>query len=144
MGWHCIEQDDTAGESLLLDTAVIFSRMKPDARESLRSVELELPVYARAAGGSERQPLLVERPWGTGVCYSPWLKPFAPTESGIRAYKDFKRLVKEADEGEPSIRIALKAKEALFIDNARVLHGRKAIVSESRRHLRRLWIGEPA
>ncbi|MFO0606906.1 MAG: TauD/TfdA family dioxygenase [Polyangiales bacterium] len=138
IGWWCEAQDDEDGASLLLDTWPVVDSLPDRARARLRCVDLVTPPLA---GGppTMRWPVLRPSPRGEHVFCSPWLRAAGDHPEDQAALDDFRRRVSE--HARTDVRsVRLRVGEALFVDNRRVLHGRRAIGAASRRCLRRLWL----
>ena len=143
IGWLCERQDAEDGASLLLDTRPIVTALSEREREVLRLVELECPPLS---GGppTERWPVL--RPSGglDAVFCSPWLRSARAFDGHQEALDQFRQLISahaKAGIGKGAmIDLRLAKGEALFVDNRRILHGRRAIAEASPRQLLRLWI----
>jgi hypothetical protein len=138
VAWHCEEQDPDDGASLLLDTRAVVESLSAHQREVLRHVELACPPVS---GGPPtlRFAVLRQRPVGDAVFCSPWLQSADPLPVLVRALDDFRRRLSDAA-ATRTVRVRLRAGDALFVDNQRVLHGRDSIADTSVRRLRRLWI----
>ena len=55
-----------------------------------------------------------------------------------QAFETFNARVRETE----PIKFRLKPQECLIIDNGRILHGRSSLSAESKRLLKRYWIGD--
>jgi len=139
VAWRCEEQDDVDGASLLFDARALVEGLSEGQRELLRQVELVCPPLS---GGPPTLRFPVLRPDRTGdaIFCSPWLKSanaIPEHEDGLEYFRG--RLSAEAKRS--SVNVLLALGDALFVDNHRVLHGRRAIADASRRRRHRLWIG---
>ncbi len=138
IGWLCIEQDERDGASLLLDSRPTVDSLPLDKRAFLRRVQLACPPVA---GGSPTLRFPVLRSAGDYdlVFCSPWLQSVNGSDEYQVALDDFRQLLSAAAKNEV-IDIRLAKGDALFVDNQRILHGRRAIAEDSRRRLHRLWV----
>ncbi len=134
--WHCVEQSDEGGETVLVDTQPILEAMTSAEREALKQVYLTEHRVFR--DDPSRIPLLRTLKGEDRVYYSFWLLedtvPFASQTSLAR----FQNALKTA----PRMALRLEPGDVLIIDNHRMLHGRTAIGHGDKRHLVRYWIGE--
>lgn len=140
IGWYCEEQDAVDGASLLLDAQPVVDGLSAAELETLRGIEVACPPLA---GGppTESRPVLCRRGDRDEVFCSPWLHPVVRTPAHDAAVDTFRARV-SARAREAVRELQLRPGDALFIDNHRVLHGRRAIAAGSRRSLRRVWIRE--
>jgi len=135
IGWYCVRQAKERGESILVDLSGLQSDLDPSIVETLSRISVEVPTF----GGRDSYslPLLSRSASGTRVAYLPWLVRATPAQLG--ALYEFKRYIAECLR-DASIRIRLKSGDGLFIDNHRMLHGRRALEEYSERLLIRLWL----
>ena len=134
VAWHCIAQDADDGASLLIDTWPLVRAFEP---ERLMALPVDFPAR-RGSTSPGRRPLLMQGEARPRVYYAPWnvrLQGLPPSQAATAA------AWRLAVEVAPVIRRRLEPGQALFIDNARVLHGRGAVDPRSGRCLRRLWLG---
>lgn len=136
--WLCVEQDEWDGASLLLDARPTVNALPQARRSLLRRVQLACPPVA---GGSPvlRFPVLRPSAGADQVFCSPWLQAVNPSVEHQGALDEFRQLLSAAAKNH-AVEIRLAKGDALFVDNQRVLHGRRAIAEESRRQLHRLWL----
>ncbi|MGA8025511.1 MAG: TauD/TfdA family dioxygenase [Bryobacteraceae bacterium] len=134
IGWWCAEPAERDGENLLIDTTGIADHLSSADLDELTRTYICLPLEGERA---ELHPCLALRDGRYRIYYAPWqmLPSYEPAQRGaldaLRAYLRSQR---------PFV-VPLRRAESLFIDNGRFLHGRAALLPDSRRHLRRLWIG---
>lgn len=136
IGWRCEQQDERDGASLLLDGRQVVATLGPEERRALATVALACPPLA---GGppTERHPVLWPTPRGVGVFCSPWLHAVEPAQQHVL---DRFRARLSAAVATAAIEVRLAPWSALFVDNHRLLHGRRAIGTTSSRRLHRLWM----
>ncbi len=137
VGWLCEVQDESDGASLLLDTRPVLDALAASERELLLRVRLACP---QLAGGppTGTWPVLRETHEGYAVFCSPWLQAVGAKDDEAEALDRFRRRLSAAATTPAEVRLA--PGEALFIDNRRVLHGRRALLESSRRQLLRVWL----
>lgn len=139
--WFCVEQDKTDGATLLLDASPVLASYTADDRALLKTVKVVCPLVA---GGPPRQRFPVLRPSPSGanrelLFCSPWLDAADSIAGHQEALTDLRsRLGRRAASDLAEVR--LQPGQALFVDNQRVLHGRRRIGKGSHRHLHRLWL----
>jgi hypothetical protein len=137
VAWFCIRQDEEAGESVLADAVPVLRGLTPADRAHLRSVRIPFFNHENPGRPAGYCALLRgdhEADWR--VNYAPWLLPEMGEEqkAAVAALDDALSTVSAT-----SLRLA--AGQALFIDNWRILHARGALRLDSRRHLKRIWLG---
>ncbi|HEY4180221.1 MAG TPA: TauD/TfdA family dioxygenase [Kofleriaceae bacterium] len=138
IGWLCEAQDDADGASLLLDARPVVESMPEEERELLYRVHLACPPLE---GGppTERWPVLRRTDRGDAVFCSPWLRAIDATAGQEVALARFRTdLSNQAKVAVTEVRLA--PGDALFVDNRRVLHGRRSIADASQRRLLRTWL----
>jgi hypothetical protein len=135
IAWHCIEQSDAGGESVLLDAEAAYAQLTPGQQRTLGRIHLtEHKVFA---GDPGTYPLVHERDGRRKFYYSFWLAD----ENGSPEEEDESLgAFRQALDRTPREMIKLQADDILIIDNGRMLHGRTAIGGSKRRLLRRYWI----
>lgn len=134
LAWLCLEPASCGGETILVDSRPLLASLPPQTLELLRAVELfEHRVFR---DDPERCPLLSYRRGTQRVYYTYWLRGELDG-AAARALEQFRALVESPRH---QVRFRLERGDVLVVDNRRVLHGRTAIATPSRRHLRRLWI----
>ncbi len=135
VAWYCLEQDETDGDNLLVDSRQIVSKLSEFSISVLKSLQL------RMLHSEKPWPLLVQDPfqiyWLPLVVEEKYLQVDQQEKEAIRVFQ--KELQKVSDT-ENQYRVRLKPGESLFINNHILLHGRKSISQNSRRHLIRSYI----
>lgn len=136
--WHCVRRDPIDGASLLVDSRPLIRALSPQQVTSLENLRLAFPPLAagHVAGAA---PVLVPHADHHEVYYPPIVRPDQP---GPEALVALQALWERVCEVRPSaqIRIRLDVKDALFVDNRRMLHGRGPLARNSPRLLQRTWI----
>jgi TfdA family taurine catabolism dioxygenase TauD len=140
LGFYCAAQDEHSGSNLLLDLAHVSRSFTQEELAALCQVKIYLPL--RDANGQEiaaEVPLLTETRGGYDVYWVPWLV----VESCEAAYSEllnrFRAWIRHQEET-GLIELRLEPGECLLIHNNRMLHGRRKLKSDTRRHLIRLAI----
>lgn len=138
IGWLCEKQDERDGASLLLDASPVIADLDEHEAALLREVELCCPPLE---GGRPTQtfPVLRQRGGRTLLFCSPWLKPARDMDGHADALRRIRERISMEERRRP-IEIRLQPGEALFVDNQRVLHGRREIANDSKRRLHRVWL----
>jgi hypothetical protein len=143
LGWYCIEQDAAVGASILIDTCDITTHFSQEELELLCATPLLVP--SRDEAGKEIAlpvPVLSRSGERYGIYWASWLKLDSYEEAQKSALDRLGEWVLHKQETE-AIEIRLQSGECLFVDNSRMLHGRRSLSEKSRRHLIRLSIGSP-
>ena len=134
IAWLCLEPSDSGGESILADAETAFARLSPDEQAALAEIRLfEHKVFP---DDQDSRPLVsAGADGGRRFYYSFWLveDDLPPAQGG--ALKRFRRAVSECQVAE----VKLRRDDILVVDNARILHGRRAFAG-GKRHLTRHWI----
>jgi Taurine catabolism dioxygenase TauD, TfdA family len=143
LGWYCVEQDAAGGASILVDTSNIAKDLSQEELELLCATHLLVP--SRDEAGREIAlpvPVLTKSGERYGIYWVSWLK--------LDSYAEAQRVILDRlgewvlhKQKTEAIEIRLQSGECLFIDNSRMLHGRRSLSQQSRRHLIRLSIGSP-
>lgn len=142
IGWLCEEQDDVDGASRFLDAKPILDELRDTEREVLRRTTLACPPL-KGGPPTEHWPVLKARAGEDALFCSPWLNAVDSNEANqaiLNAFRD--RLSAAARSA--TIDLRLSPGEIVFVDNTRMLHGRRALGESSRRRLHRLWIQSAA
>jgi len=135
IAWHCHQQTDKGGESILLDAETIYSQLSVEDRKSLKQIDLfEHKIFP---DDKESNPLVHTSGGKNKFYYSFWL--VSEGDKLNPALLEFQRLIKSAE----PVRLTLQKNDILIVDNHRILHGRTAIEGSKDRHLKRYWINNP-
>jgi len=131
IAWYCYKQTDLGGDSLLIDAAIIFLNLPIKDQESLKTVELfEHKIFP----DDKSSYPFVEMDKSNNRQFHCSL--ISDLDKGNSAFINFQKLVAETQ----PIRINVKEKDILIIDNHRMFHGRTAIEGSKDRHLKRYWL----
>jgi hypothetical protein len=131
--WHCHEEDEVGGDSILVDGIEIFNRQGEIDKDILKSIHLmEHCVFE---GDLTQHPMVVEDRDNISLYYSFWM---AEGLSELQR-NTFDRFTKSVMETEPE-RFKLAQNWCLVINNRRIFHGRTALSENSNRFLKRYWI----
>lgn len=138
VAWHCYYQDDADGTSLLIDTREVVERLPRAARCLLAAIRL------RVLHRGDPLPLLSLEPYQIywlPVVVEEELERGDPVH--VEAINAFRAaLASHVGEGK-AISVRLQPGEALFVNNHVMLHGRRAIDRDSKRHLMRAYVKSP-
>jgi len=147
IGWYCIRQDESGGSSLLIDTGDIeqcFSQAELGVLQTI-NVRCPHPLLHDPDTGKEAfflTPLLSWRNSIPQIYFASWLLLDSYDERQTNALDKFKSFLLRKQERE-LIKLRLSEKNALFINNRRLLHGRGEIAHNSPRLIKRVWITDP-
>jgi hypothetical protein len=132
--WHCIEQSDEGGESVLLDAEAAYGRLTPEQQRLLEAVQLiEHRVFPEDEG---THPLVRSVDGRRKFYFALWMLDEPESEAQGEALNAFQAALA----GVPRRLIKLQPGDLLGIDNGRMLHGRTAIGGNRQRLLRRYWV----
>lgn len=140
IAWRCESQDGIDGASRLIDGYHVLQQLAAAERAILKT--LELPAMVRLGDPATPTPILAGESSNPRVFYAPWLEPISRPPDSHKALLAF-RLALDREEGSARS-IRLRPGQVLLVDNHRVLHGRRSLLPNSTRKLRRLWIQLPA
>jgi hypothetical protein len=130
IGWLCLAQDAADGASCYID-GLDAARGLPQ----LEGIQLDCPPLMGLTPIGQR-PLFTRRP--LAIFYAPWLAAHGEA-AALADLAEFRhRLIQT-----PVHEVRLAPGDAVFIDNRRMLHGRRALAAGSPRCLQRLWIADP-
>ncbi len=143
LAWYCVEQDAVDGSLLLVDTADLADHLSPADLAALAEIPVRYSLRHPDSGEEiwYEEPLLRPRSGGGyRVYYAPWQLPADLDPRRARALEAFRDDL-ERRRREATMAVRLAPGESLFIDNHRLLHGRGALLADSRRHIVRLYVG---
>jgi hypothetical protein len=141
VSWYCVEQDETGGPMLMLDTGNLEEHFSQQELEILSRVDLWSPSR-KSEGETETltpSPLLSNKNGRYKVFYAPWLLRDSYDSDANGVLEKFGAYLRELEEKQ-LITLPVKKHDTIFIDNGRMLHGRGALPATSRRHLIRLYL----
>jgi len=141
VSWYCVEQDETGGPMLMLDTGNLEEHFSERELEILGRVDLWSPSRKSEAEPETLTavPLLSRKNGRYKLFYAPWLLRDSYDSEAASALEKFAAYVSGLEE-EGLISLPIKKHDTIFIDNGRMLHGRGALPETSRRHLVRLYL----
>ena len=134
--WYCLEREIDGGAMQFLDLAPVAEALSEDELNALARVRV--PDNAVWTEGGDI-PLCTAEGERWAFHYVPWLDLKVPDAEAKRALDRFEAGVRQA-KTTSVIELDLLPGELVFVDNHRIMHGRAAIPTNSRRHLKRLWI----
>jgi hypothetical protein len=137
VSWFCVNQDDIAGESLVIDIRWILSHFTKEELAILERLELPAPVSKKPFPILQMQKncphiYLINRLWRDLE------KSIPPSESVV--VKKFLNELDKIKQAKSYLSIRLKKNQALFLNNEMMIHARGAISKNSSRHLVRKYI----
>ena len=131
--WHCIEQTNQGGETLLADAKEIYSNLDMSNKRALR--EIYFYEHKIFPNDPNKYPM-ISGAWGEELFYyTYWLHDERLCPLKKNALEKFHQM--SLKKLRP---VKLSKNDVLIIDNKRILHGRHAITGSKNRHLRRYWI----
>lgn len=133
VAWHCIEQTDSGGETLLSDISIAYNQLTPSQQKLLLNIQLknvqlftdDLPLH----------PFRTAKKSRVAFYYVPWLVQDSESEEVKIILNELNAKVKEN-----ATTLLLHKGDVLVIDNKRMLHGRNSIDGTTDRLLKRYWI----
>jgi len=140
VSWYCVEQDETGGSMLMLDTGNLEEHFSPQELEILGRVELWSPW--KSGNGPETissVPLISRKTGRHKIFFAPWLLHDSYDGEATAVLEKFLAYVNGLEKKQ-LISLPVKKHDTVFIDNGRMLHGRGALPETSRRHLVRLYL----
>jgi hypothetical protein len=141
VSWYCVEQDETGGPMLMLDTGNLEEHFSQRELEILGRVDLWSPSRKSEAEPETLTPMpMLSRKNGRyKLFYAPWLLRDSYDSEATSVLEEFSAYVCGLEE-KALISLPIKRHDTIFIDNGRMLHGRGALPETSRRHLVRLYL----
>jgi hypothetical protein len=143
IGWHCVQQDEFDGSARLIDTADVVDHFSANQLAIMTGIYVKCPDADPSRHNPDKGlvayilwPMLTKKPTRCEVYYVPWLLLESYTAEQQEVIDQFDEYLRAKE----IINIRLNQGETLFIDNNRMLHGRAAINSGSKRFLKRVWI----
>ncbi len=141
VGWWCVWQDEQGGVLDLVDGRLAASRVSAASASRLR--DTNIVGFGRDPLPSVHWPLLFHTPPDATqyINYNPFGVPASPHHDTTSALLEFRLALREQF-NETGVSIRLQPRQALWIDNWRMLHGRAALTADSGRFLKRLWLDD--
>ncbi|MBE8158703.1 MAG: TauD/TfdA family dioxygenase [Betaproteobacteria bacterium] len=132
--WHCIEQTDDGGETILVDAAKIYRNLDGAHKSALS----EIMLFEHKMFGGDRgyYPLVAEKDGVLRFYYFFW----TARENLPEAQKSALSAFRSALVAEPPVKIKLGKGDVIIVDNHRILHGRCEIKGTRNRFLKRFWV----
>ena len=132
--WYCHKQTDNGGDSLLIDAENLYSQLSFEEQENLKKVQLfEHKIFP---DDHSSHPFVLIDGNNNKHFHCSLMDDLDKNNPSFIA---FQILVKKTI----PVRINLKEKDILIIDNHRMFHGRTAIVGSKDRFLKRYWLSKP-
>lgn len=131
--WYCHKQTDLGGDSILVDAEKIYQQLTDKHKEQLKEIEL----FEHKVFSDDKESYLFVATDESGnrkFYYSFWLVKNADKQNP--AMLEFQYLLKQSE----SVKLNLKDKDILVVDNHRIFHGRTAIEGSKDRFLKRFWL----
>lgn len=131
--WYCYKQTNIGGDSILLDAEKIYQQLSDNQKEQLKTIELfEHKIFP---DDKESYSLVaIDKNGNRKFYYSFWLVKNEDKQNP--AMIQFQRLIKQTE----PVRLNLKERDILIVDNHRIFHGRTPIEGSKDRFLKRFWI----
>ena len=129
--WYCYKQTDIGGESLLINAEKLFLKLSKEEQDNLKKVKLfEHKIYPE---DKSSYPFVEIDEKGNRQFHCSLIDDLDKENS---AFRSFQKLVTETN----PIKIKLKEKDILIIDNHIIFHGRTEIIGSKNRYLKRFWL----
>lgn len=139
VAFHCVEHDESGGDSVLAAVEDVLDQLSPDAVARLREPAFPFgkalrPILSGQPGVEEIRyyRAQLDRPLADGVV--------SLTATQREALDELDLVLERHDRFH---NLPLRSGEVLFMHNRKVLHGRTGFSGESRRHLRRIRLRAP-
>lgn len=141
VSWYCVAQDDGGGPMMMLDLGDLEEHFSATELEILSTVELLSPTRKSEAEQETLtpMPLLTKTNGKYKIFYAPWLLREAEDPALRKIMEKFAAYVKNKEETQ-LIKLDIKPRDTVFLDNHRMLHGRGELPQTSKRHLVRLYL----
>lgn len=141
VGWYCVWPPQDSEPTRLVDGRRVLERLDARWRDALRWVEVASDDFP--TGESFVAPLVAGRMGSETISFSS--DHVRPPRSWLeeRACLEWSTALREVEKSN-FIDVEWVPGRALFVDNHRMLHGRRALGSESERYLIRAWVDGPS
>jgi|GEM_PF-1097403 len=137
MSWRCEVQDDSDGTQQMVDGLAALQACGERVRDVLTQVHAEVRV--RGDSPPSQVPIVRATPDGDRLFFASWIKPLERDPHSLAAFDALRAEIERRTTSHVQ-EVRLAEGEVLVIDNGRLLHGRGALQTSSRRRLRRFWI----
>lgn len=132
--WHCIEQSEIGGETILADAEKAYLQLSSKEQKWLFTIRLfEHKVFP---DDEDSYPLVSVRNSRTRFYYSYWLVGNDLSLNQREALTRFRIFLAKSKIAE----IRLCSDDVLVVDNTRIFHGRRSFLGDQR-FLKRYWVG---
>lgn len=141
VSWYCVEQDNGGGPMLMLDLGDLDEHFSAEERDILSRVELLSPARKSEAEQETLTPvpLLTKINGKYKIFYASWLLRESEDLAIRRVMEKFAAYLQNKEETQ-LIRLDIKPRDTVFLDNHRMLHGRGELPQTSKRHLVRFYL----
>ncbi len=141
LSFYCIEQDEEDGSLILIDLSDSVAWFSREEWAALAKIKLRYTSRDPSTGleSQHLQPLHSGEDLGGQFYYAPWHLPEPADPHQARLMEKFKGYVANQQK-HSAVNIRLLPGQAVFVDNRRMLHGRRGLCQDSKRHLVRLYI----
>ena len=131
--WYCFNQTDEGGETIILDAEKVYQKLTKEEQEMLLKINLyEHKVFP---DDTESTSLVYyDNEQKRHFYYSFWI--VNEKDEKNKALMKFKEIIEMSE----FVKIKLKPKDILIVNNHRVFHGRTEIKGNQDRFLKRYWI----
>lgn len=130
VSWICVDSNDSEAPIELIDTNN-FDFFDPKILDLLRKVDVFFKC--KLTSSQYKIPLIIDYGNRIGTTYNPWGIQQTEFQNELSYFYKYLEVCNQYT-------ISLKENDALFIDNHRLLHGRKEISPNSKRHLIRRFL----
>ncbi len=138
VGWRS-EIEDPGGVGItLLGLTNLSEMIEFEDLKAMSQIKILYPVIGNYKENSGRKPLISLRD-PIQIYYAPWLVPNELDADQQGRISLFQKLISRLAATD-SLEIKMETSACLFIDNHRVLHGRRKIHPNSPRKMKRIWI----
>jgi len=141
VSWYCVEQDDGGGPMLMLDLGDLEESFSEEELAVLSKVKLWRPSRKSESEQETLTPVpLLSRINGKyAISYAEWLLRESDDPEICKVLERFAAYLKNKEETQ-LIRLDIKPRDTVFLDNHRMLHGRGELPQTSKRHLVRFYL----
>ena len=137
ISWYCIEQDDTSGSLLLIDSHELLEGFSSEELKLLETVRVRYIVHHDGVEQHPTEALLAWKGSEPEVYFAGWHLEGEYTDAQRKVIDKFKANLEARKKAGP-IKNRLEPGQSIYVNNRRMLHGRGPIEANSRRHIIRL------